>query len=206
MRVLPDAVGPRVAEAAGQDARQLQAQLFGERADLVLALVDQIAARFRVLAVGEPVANRPHAAAETAARVDDGDVGAVEHEIVRGGESGQAGAGHEHADAAQRAVRLALLALAQSPIHQSQLSHLFQLVALGLEHGDQAVGSDEVRGADDDEGAAGAGEQRFELRQPVAVALDQQPLDRSPVPSSRPPARSARRSARRRSSRPWPAS
>jgi len=54
--------------------------------DLLLVLIDQVAARFGVLAVDEPVANRPDAAANPAARVDDGHVGAVHHQIARGGE------------------------------------------------------------------------------------------------------------------------
>ena len=69
-------VGPDVAEAAAQDARQLQPELLAEVADLVLRFVDQVAAGFGVLAFGEAVADGPDAAADAVARVDHGDVGA----------------------------------------------------------------------------------------------------------------------------------
>ena len=70
---LPGAVGPHVAEAAAEDPRELQPELLGELADLRLVLVDQVAAGLGVLAVGEAVAQRPDAAADAVARVDDGD-------------------------------------------------------------------------------------------------------------------------------------
>ena len=44
---LAGGIGPRVAEAAAQDPRELQPQLFRELLNLVLPLVNQIAARLR---------------------------------------------------------------------------------------------------------------------------------------------------------------
>ena len=99
MRVWPGGVGPRVAEAAAQNPRQLQAQLLRELPNLVLRLVDQIAARFGVLLLDERIANRPDAAAEPAARVDDGDLGAVADQIARRGQAGEPGADDEDLDA-----------------------------------------------------------------------------------------------------------
>ena len=69
-------VGADVAEAAAQDARQLQPELAGQLADLVLLLVDHVAAGLGVLPLGEAVADRPDPAADAVARVDDGDGGA----------------------------------------------------------------------------------------------------------------------------------
>ena len=90
------AVAPHVAEAAAQDARQLQPELAGERPDLVLRLVDHVAAGFGVLALGEAVADRPHAAADAVARLDHRDVGAFVQQIACGGETGKSSAGNEH--------------------------------------------------------------------------------------------------------------
>src|SRR5581483_7125542 len=53
---------------------------------------------------------------------------------------------------------------------------LFDRIPAVLEHGEQAVRSDEVRGTDDDEGMARPREQLFELRHPRAVPRDEQPL------------------------------
>src|SRR6185295_4118412 len=82
-------VGPHVAEATAQDARQLQPQLAGQRANLRLLVVDEIAAGLAVLPVGEAVANRPDAAADAVARVDDGDAGAEGDEIARRRQAGK---------------------------------------------------------------------------------------------------------------------
>ena len=99
------AVLTHVAETAAQDARQLQPDVVGEAADLLLRLVDQIAARFGVLLFGEPVANRPDASADAVARVDDGDRCAARGEIARGGEACESGARDEHRHAVQRRSR-----------------------------------------------------------------------------------------------------
>ena len=94
-------VGPDVAEAAAQDARQLEAELLAEIADLVLGFVDHVAAGFGVLAFGETVADGPHAAADAVARIDHRHVRAERREIPRGGKAGESCAGNEHGGACQ---------------------------------------------------------------------------------------------------------
>ena len=91
-----------VAEASAEDARQLQAELAGELANLRLILVDHVAAAFGVLPLGEGVADRPHAAADAIARVDDRDLRAGRDEIVRRGEACEARATHQHRDTVER--------------------------------------------------------------------------------------------------------
>ena len=98
---LSGGVGPDVAEAAAQDARQLEAHFLAEIADLVLRFVDHVAAGFGVLAFGEAVADGPHAAADAVARIDDGDVRAERREIAGGGKAGESCAGNEHGGACQ---------------------------------------------------------------------------------------------------------
>ena len=61
-------IGAHVAEAAAQNPRQLETELAGQLADLVLLLVDEVAAGLGVLALGEAVADRPDAAADAVAR------------------------------------------------------------------------------------------------------------------------------------------
>jgi hypothetical protein len=80
---LAGSIGADVREAAAKDARQLQAQLAGELADLVLRLVDHVAADFGVLPFGEPLTDGPNPAADAVARVENRHVGAERGEIVR---------------------------------------------------------------------------------------------------------------------------
>ena len=76
----------RGARALGMDELPPAAVLdfAGERADLGLRRVDHVAAGLGVLAVGKCVADRPDAAADPVARLDDGDVGSVVRQVVRG--------------------------------------------------------------------------------------------------------------------------
>ena len=96
-RRLAGAGGARthVAEAIAQDPGERQSQLAGQLADLLLRLVDHVAAGFGVLAVGEAVADRPDAAAHAVARLDDGHGRAHGREVVGGGQPREAGAGDE---------------------------------------------------------------------------------------------------------------
>src|SRR5262245_3283377 len=57
-----------------------------------------------------------------------------------------------------------------------QSSELFDSVAFSFEHGEQAVGSDEVGSADDDQRVPAAAEQGVELGHPVLVPFDEQTL------------------------------
>ena len=61
----------------------------------MLVLVDHVAAGLGVLPVDEAVANRPDAAADPVARLDDGDGRAHRGEVARGHQSREAGAGHQ---------------------------------------------------------------------------------------------------------------
>jgi hypothetical protein len=93
------AVGLDHGESAPQDALQGQAEFPAEGVDLLLVLVDEIAPRFGVLMVLEPVAHRPDAAPNPVARVHDGDVRAEREQVAGGGEPGESGTGHEHGGA-----------------------------------------------------------------------------------------------------------
>src|SRR5262249_19069896 len=129
--------------------------------DGVLTVVDHVAAGFGRLAVGEAVADGPYASAGAASRVDHGDAGAERHQVAGGGEPRKSGARHQNRHAAQ--VR-------------HVISQLRNRVPLPLQHRQQTVRTDEMRGADDNEGAAGTGEERLDLREPVPVAGDEQTL------------------------------
>ena len=63
----------------------------------MLRLVDHVAAGLGVLAIGEAIADRPHAAAGTLAGLDDGDRRAHGRQVVCRGQAGKAGAYHQHA-------------------------------------------------------------------------------------------------------------
>ena len=89
-------VGPDVAEAAAENPREFEAERCDELPDRVLLFVDHVAARFRVLAVHEAVADCPHASPDAFTRVDDGDVGAHRHQLVGRGQTGETGARDEH--------------------------------------------------------------------------------------------------------------
>ena len=102
---LARSVLPHVAKAAAQDPRELQPDCFGEAPDLVLRVVDQVAAGFGVLVLGKAVPNRPHASAHAIARVDDGDGSAARREVARRRQSRQSGAGHQHGNTIQRRSR-----------------------------------------------------------------------------------------------------
>src|SRR5690349_11428306 len=64
----------------------------------------------------------------------------------------------------------------RTPVSIMGALQLLDGITLGLEHLQQAVGADEVGRADHDERARRAGDERFDLRQPVPVALDEQAL------------------------------
>ena len=97
-------VGPHVAPATAQDPGELQPELVGQPPDLMVRFLNQVAAGFRVLGVGEPVPDRPHAATEAAARFDNRDIGAATHQIAGGREAGKTSARHEHRDAIERSI------------------------------------------------------------------------------------------------------
>ena len=88
-------VGAHVAEAAAENSRQLAGRATRPAAGSRLLLVDQVAAGLGVLAMGEAFVDGPDASADAIARVDDDDVGAHRHQVVRGGETGEACAGDE---------------------------------------------------------------------------------------------------------------
>ena len=88
--------GVHVAETAAQNSRELETQRVGEIPDLVLRLIDHVAARFGVLSVRESVADRPHAPAQALAGLDDRDGRAHGRQVVRRRQAGKAGARDEH--------------------------------------------------------------------------------------------------------------
>ncbi len=93
---------PHVPPAVAQDARQGEAQLLAEGADLALGFVDQVAAGFRVLSLDEAVADGPHAAADALARVNHRDGGAERGQIARRGQPGEPGADDEDGNTVHR--------------------------------------------------------------------------------------------------------
>ena len=98
----PRRIRADVAEAAPKDAYELQPELLRQLADFALLLVDEIAAGLGVLAVREPVAERPDPPADAVARVDDDDVRAQRGEVARRREPREPRAGDQHRDAPQR--------------------------------------------------------------------------------------------------------
>ena len=82
-------------EAAAEDPRLVEVELGGELTDLLLVVVDQIAARFRVHAA-EAVAQSPYATADAVARLDDDDTAAASLELARGGEPREPGANDQY--------------------------------------------------------------------------------------------------------------
>ena len=96
-------VGPHVAKPVRQNPHQLEAELVDQRSQLMMLVVDHVAARFGVLPLDEAIADGPDASADAVPRLHDRDVGAKGGEVVRGGESGESSAGDE--DGHTREVR-----------------------------------------------------------------------------------------------------
>ena len=93
-----------IAEAAPENVCQPEPELRGEIADLVLFLIDHVAAGLGVLAFGKAVPDCPDASAHAVADVNHGDGGAQRDEIASRGEPGEARARHQHGDAAQSRI------------------------------------------------------------------------------------------------------
>jgi FKBP-type peptidyl-prolyl cis-trans isomerase FkpA len=79
-------------EAAREHANHRQSIAFRQPPHANVPFVDELAPEFAVLAVGEAVTHRPHASAETMARLEDGDGGAALRELMRGNQAGQSSA------------------------------------------------------------------------------------------------------------------
>jgi hypothetical protein len=92
--------GSRVAPASA-DPRERQPQLFRELPDLVLPVVNQIAARLGVLLLDERIANRPHSSADPVACVGDGNLGPVADQVAGRHQAGQPRADDKDLDAVQ---------------------------------------------------------------------------------------------------------
>jgi hypothetical protein len=88
-------------EPTAQNLHQPEAELAGELADCRLLLIDEIRARFSVLAVEKSVASGPDASADPVSSLDDPHRGASLVEVVAGGEPGQTSAGDQDRAAAK---------------------------------------------------------------------------------------------------------
>jgi hypothetical protein len=94
-------VGPYVPETTAQDSRQREAALGRQIANLVLLLVDHVAAGFRVLVLDEAFADRPDASADTIAAVDHRHGRAERRQIVRRREPREPRASDKHRHATE---------------------------------------------------------------------------------------------------------
>ena len=80
------------AEAFAEDARQPQPERLRQLDRRGVFAIDQLAARFTVLAVDEPVANGVDTSADARAGVDEADVESACVQIACGGQTSESGA------------------------------------------------------------------------------------------------------------------
>jgi hypothetical protein len=92
-----------VAKPTAQNGDELESKFLSQLPDFALALVDEIAAGFSMLAADEGVAHGEDAPADTIAGINDSYVRAVQHQVASSRQSGQPGSGNQHANAAERA-------------------------------------------------------------------------------------------------------